>query len=490
MFSVKLTSALVVAGVCLFVFFSAWTMGLAGLIFPPAILIMLVLVGRPPAGLLFFWVVTMFTPSMELFLPNVMVKVMEQSLGLCLLAVVLGRYCITKQPPKGTKVINNVMILLLLWVGIATIVNKVPAKSLVFYVLTYLKPFWVFYFALTFLDQRHARPFLVVFVLSAAIQIVFNVFYYMGLNPLPMLAYRSFVDASIGTLGTCTHVSYLLIGLLCVLSAVLKRARTTSVLLLTYVAIAISGIQFYLTYSLHAYPLLFGPVAMQSILFRKRAFGSVRRIIIPMVAVAVVALAFMAAGPRADRIGRAFSAPRLRYLWDRTVYGIKGNSYRQVFFSASSYLPYPWIGGGPGNYTSNIARLTRRPLASLQHLTYREYAFNRRQISLGGSIMTIPMTGFITIWGELGVFGFLMFWGLHVYAIQRVWRRLRTGQYIHRMQQILAEAFVPTMTMFIVLNILVEAIAIMHIFIPLWIWAAIVWNPYLEEESVEPPAET
>lgn len=485
MFSVRLTSAIAVTVACLLILFSAWSMGIVGLVIPAAFLIMLVLTGRPPSLLLFFWGITMVVPSLELFLPNVFVKVIEQSLALCILGVVLGKYCITKQVPQGAGFINRAMIVLLFWIGVATIVNRVPAKSVVFYLLTYVKPFWVFYFALTFLEKRHVRQFFVVFAVSVAAQVVFNLLYYAGVNPLPALAYRSFVDASIGTVGTCTHVAYFLIGFLCILSAVVKRVRTLSGLLLAYAAMAVCAIQFSLTYSFHAYPLLFGSVAMQGILFRKRMFGSGRRIVIPVAAVAVVIAVFMAMGPGSEAMGRTFSAPRMRHLWDRTVYGIKGNSYRQVFLHARHYLPYPWIGGGPGNYTSNIARLTRRPLASLQHLTYREYAFNRRQVSLGGSIMTIPLTGFVTLWGELGATGFFTFWGIHIYAVLRILKRLRAGMYEYRIQQILAEAFVPTMTMFVVLNVLVEAIAIMHIAIPLWIWAAVVWNPYPAEESAQ-----
>jgi hypothetical protein len=167
----------------------------------------------------------------------------------------------------------------------------------------------------------------------------------------------------------------------------------------------------------------------------------------------------------------------LRRTWDHVLYGLKGDAYRAVFFQGSRHLPHPVVGGGPGNYTSNIARLTHRPLAYLPHMAYRLYAVDRRSVSLGGSILTIPMTGFISLWGELGPVGFALFWGCYVYAGLRVHRKLKADLYTSTIQATLAEAFVPTVFAFIGLNSLIDGVNLAHINQPIWIWAALVWVP-------------
>jgi hypothetical protein len=201
-------------------------------------------------------------------------------------------------------------------------------------------------------------------------------------------------------------------------------------------------------------------------------------------ALAVLALALLfRAGSVGESIRSIASPETWRYNWIRMTEGPKWEAHEHVLLRGSDYLRYPWLGAGPGNYTSNIAFLTGRPLARLPHLFYRYIALDRREVSMGGSVLTTTRTGVLALWGEMGPLGVLLFWGMYVYAVIRVWRQCRAGVYRDPYRRILAEAFVPAMSGFIILNVLTELVPLAQLNIGIWIWAATVWNPPDIEEQ-------
>jgi hypothetical protein len=151
--------------------------------------------------------------------------------------------------------------------------------------------------------------------------------------------------------------------------------------------------------------------------------------------------------------------------------------------NAGDHLPYPLLGGGPGNYTSRTAFLTGRPLAQLPHMFDLYISSDPGYTSARTSVLASPRTGYITLWGELGPAGMLLYWGMYVYAAVRVWRQSRRRLYVDPHRHILAQAFVPSVIAFLIVNALRDIGVVLVLNVGLWIWAAAVWN------ADEPPGD-
>ncbi|MBN1556664.1 MAG: hypothetical protein JW951_00800 [Lentisphaerae bacterium] len=451
---------------------------------PAIFFVAAMLLSKPKALLLSFWAVTLFIPTIEILAPPLLVKILEQTFGVALLGVLLADAVIQRKRLPGTQVMNGLVIGFLATAAISAFINRVPAMPLAFYLLTYTKHYWVFYFALRFLEPKDCRMIFRVMLVSFAVQFPFNLAYYVGLNPLPNMIWRRFVDASIGTVGACNVVGYFMLACICLLIAYGRRAALRN-RVKAFVFGVVAFVQFFFTYTIHAYPLLAGAVVMQYALFRKRATGTLARIVLILGVTLLLMAALVSVGPLSHASRQIFSVDTWRYNWERMKEGPKLEAYREVLLRGSRYLNYPFLGGGPGNYTSNIAFIMNRPLAQLPHMFYRYEALDRRRVSMGGSILSMTRTGVIALWGEVGPVGFFLFWGAYVYAGWRVWRQTRNGRYHSRCRQALAEAFVPVMTVYMILNVITEMVPIHQLNLGLWIWAAAVWNGDAPEQAPE-----
>ncbi|MFC1452894.1 hypothetical protein ACFLSJ_06060, partial [Verrucomicrobiota bacterium] len=452
----------------------SWNMvGPMGAILPPLFLVCLILLDQPKKLLMFFWGTLLFVPTAEILLPSVFVKIYEQFFGIYLLAALMGSYVLSPRPFPGTRTVNHMLVALLALIGISAVVNRVPTKCVVFYLLTYVKHVWVFYYCIRYLEEEDGKTVFKVMLWSIGVQIPFNVAYYLGVNPLPRMIWRRFVDASIGTLGGSHQVGYFMTAGIVLLFAFLQHAPSIRAKIGAWLYLGVMFIQLYLTFTIHAYPLLMGALGVQYLLSSGRGFKRVTRFILAAFACLIIVVFVLSMGiiTEATRIA---TVSYWQYSLERMLQGPKIEAYTHVFLRAAEHVRYPWLGGGPGNYTSNIAFITNRPMAQLPHLYYRYIAVDRWQVSMGGSILTMTRTGAISLFGELGPMGLALFWGLYAYAALRVWRQVRADRYRDPYRRVLAEAFVPVIAAFCLLNVISEAVVDMHLNLGLWIWAAAV----------------
>jgi len=466
--------------------------GLMGLVLVPLFFAAAMLVSQPKKVLLLFWIMTLITPTADRLLPEFFVKVVEQMFGLYLLAIIVFASIITRQPIPGTKVVNRILVGLLTLMAISAVANKVPPSSVLFYMLTYMKHFWIFYYTLRFVEDKDSRKMFWAIIVTFGIQVLFNVASYLGLNPIPYVFRRGFADASLGTLGGSHYVGYYMIACMFLLIACFKQFPSIRHQLMSLLGTCVALVQFVLTFTLHAYPFLVGGLAFQHVLFSRRSLGALLKTLPVLSLLAVLGILFFAAGPWAYDMDQYLSLdPWIRQL-DVVRRGYKGQAYKEIFLRASDHLPYPFLGGGPGNYSSSIAGFLGRPLSRLPHLAYLWFATDpsaRLQLE-SGSIMYGTGSGMIALWGELGPLGLLLYWGFYVYAGGRVWRQTRAGLYTNMYKRVMAEAFVCIVPMMLGINILIDAIALLPLTLGFWIWAACVWNPSENETATERPAQS
>jgi hypothetical protein len=191
---------------------------------------------------------------------------------------------------------------------------------------------------------------------------------------------------------------------------------------------------------------------------------------------AVVGVLLFAVSPEHRISAEILDLYSLEQRFHRTMSGPKPLAYKEVFLDADKHLPVPLLGGGPGNYTSILAFDNLRPRAFLPHMLIH-YSDVYRKLTYSGSVLSSPRSGFITIYGELGPMGFFLFWGGYLYVVWVIFRQLIEGKYIDTSREIMAAAFIPSMLVLVLLNILLDSVRGLHLNLGMWIWAAMVWRP-------------
>lgn len=483
----KLIAPLAVVGTLVVVAISCNLLGIQGLLVAPAVFAAVILASKPKVVLLLFWLLTLFTPTIEILIPDVYVKVMEQGAALYLLVILLATYIIDRKPIRGSRPLQFLVLPLLVVMAASTLANRVPPKAVLFYVLVYMKHFWVFLYALRFLGAEDARSVFRVMMLSFLLQVVFNVAFYLGVNPLPQMYRRGFEDASLGTLGSSHYVGYYMTAFLFIAIARFGLLKSFKGKLACASGAAVALLQFFYSYTMHAYPLLAAGLGLQYVAYGRGLARKALRLVPALILVTLVIAALVAFGPAGGETTKYLRKEVWVLRWERMLTGYKGQAYEAVFLHGDRYLAYPWLGGGPGNYTSSTARLLGRPLSMLPHLAYLTYATDpQARIALAtGSVVFGTGSGMIALWGEVGPLGFLLYWGFYAYAAFRVWRLARRHAYRDSYRQTLAEAFVPTTIVFVAVNCLFDAIALLHLTLGFWIWAAAVWNADSAETEAE-----
>ena len=87
----------------------------------------------------------------------------------------------------------------------------------------------------------------------------------------------------------------------------------------------------------------------------------------------------------------------------------------------------------------------------------------------------------LTFWGDVGVVGFLLFLGLYIIPFLKCLKILREKN-VSRQKQVIAEALIGILVMFLLINIVLDVIFI--IFLTVWIWILIAFL-YLPDENIE-----
>jgi hypothetical protein len=487
----KLLAPIVIAIFTVVLFVACQFFGLMGIAVAFALLLGVVLMPKARTVLVLFWLTTLLTDTVGLFAGDVLTKVVEQLFGFYLLFILSTQVLVFRRVLPGTAVVNVAVLILAGIIGASTVANRVPPLPVLFFTLTYLKHLLVFYFTLTCCREEDSRSVLKLMAWSFGIQVVVNLAYYVGLNPLPGMLGRGMVDGALGTLGSAHYVGYYMIACAYLLLALVKRTSQPHTRMLLIGCMAVVLVQFYLTFTMHAYPLLAAGLMLQQILFTRRPLMRVARMLLAGSMFVFIVAAFMSLfGWMPVQTEDVLSASTWSRRWHQMEEGYKGQAYTHVFLHANVYLQRPLLGGGPGNYTSATAQMLGRPLSALPHLAGPYFMGTSRvkDLTAHGSVVYSPTSGFIALWGDLGPFGFLVYWGLHVYAALRIWRQSRRGLYRDTWRAALAEAFVPTCIIFLGINGIMDAVPIKHLTLGLWIWAAVVWAPSSnpDEGSAQP----
>jgi hypothetical protein len=432
------------------------------------------LIGRPKILLMVYGVWIIVGYYVQMVFSNVLTTWLDEILATAMLMVLLMHHIHGRIHLPELRIAKRVLVGLLGLVVISMFANQVPKLLAFHFCLQYIRFFLILYYAYYFLSEKDLHTVLKTIVILFLLQVVLNTGWLLGVNPLPTWQFG--VDFAIGSGLGANVVAYYCVAMLCILFAYIYYAPTFVKRLLGWVMILVVIYQLYFTFTFHADMIAVVCLGLQLVVsprpLRKKLEWIWRGALVGLVVLFVYAFL-----PASGLVKFVFSPAYLTLRWHGLLEGPKGQSYVNNLYYLPKEVPLqPFIGAGPGNAGSMVARLHRRPLAD-RYFNWVVLSVDERQLSGSGSIINGPMTGVLAIWSELGPLGLLLYFGFHLYAFFRVAKAVRIKAYSDPTQRILAESFLPVMAMIIMLNILTDYLYLVFFTSGLWIWAACVWTP-------------
>ncbi len=439
------------------------------------------LIGSPKTLLLIYACWITINQYVQMAAGSIFTVWADEVLATVMLIVLFSHHIRSRIYLPELRPVKKALLWLLGLIVISTIMNQVPSLLAFHFCLQYMRLFLVFYYAYYFLSGDDFRTVFRVLLGLYYLQVVIDVTWFIGINPMPN--WMGSYDFSIGSGLGANIVAYFSVAFICLMVAYTDSAKTIGQKMLGLLGALCGLFQLYITYTFLAYFLLAMCLVLQEILSPRKSHLKLVRLGRAAFALLLIAV-FVAVGPGANTVAMYFQPEYLEMRWINMIHGPKGQSYADNLFRLPRDLRFPLIGGGPGNVGSMVGRMHRRPLAD-KYFNWVDLSVDRRSVSEGGSITSGPMTGVLTLWSELGPLGVFFYWGIQVYTAVLVGRQVRRNQYTNRYQRVLAEGFVPTLTMVIILNIIAEYSHLVFMTSNLWIWAACVWKP-IQPKTIEP----
>lgn len=434
----------------------------------------MMVIGNPRRLLGLYWGWVLLYPLGSMLAPAPILKWVDEGILGTILAVLLLHQIMQHRDLPGLRGFGRALWILCGLIILSALANKAPKVGVMHFCLQYMRSFLLFYFTLRFFDPKDARLFYRCVAASMLIQLVLNAGWLLGINPLPNRS-RAFIDIAVGSLDACNLVAYLAAAVFCAAIALHHLAPRRAQRFLAMGLAVLALIEVYITNTFHAVALLGLCFVFQFLDGAGRWRGRARTGLAAALALTALLGTLLVLRAREDAPLGQLDPDYIQERLSMMVSGPKGRAYREVVFSAPRDMPAPLLGAGPGNFGSMVGRMNRRPLAE-QYINYLLTAVDVISETQGFSITSGPNTGFIALWSELGPFGFILYWGLHVFVMLRVRRQVKRKAYVNPHLQALADAFVPIMGMWLVLSAIVDYNYIPYLHGGLWIWAAIVWR--------------
>ncbi len=442
------------------------------------------LIGHPRRLILVLFILAAVHPTITNLYSHWILQMSDKLLALLLLAVVMVNFSKDRSDRSDLRLFNRCLFMFLGLAAVGTVINRVPPIQVLRFFLTYASFVPAFYMVYWFIRPNAADARRIVYCILAltALQLVLNLGWLVGVNPLPNPTILK-VDFAIGTLGGCNIVAYLMASVIFLLFAMFHNFPDLKQKLLTAFGGLLTAFQLILTFTFHVLPLL-------ALLVFAQTFYGVKALryklaMIAMIAVFTIGFLYVKSDPRLSRVfdlpaEDVMTVSEFRNRWQQMWSGSKGQAYYNIFVHARRDMPAWFIGAGPGNFASGIGSVHNSMLAE-KYINYIYLTWSGRLEVAGGSITQHVTTGLSAIYSEFGPLGVLLFFGLHIMAAAHVLRLFRRKAYRTPIRRALAEAFIPTMLLYLGLNLISDFFHNTFLQVGIWMWAGAVWKPDAEE---------
>ena len=337
------------------------------------------------------------------------------------------------------------------------------------------------FFALisNYLRPSDFKPLLIGTILFFFLNVSLNAGWFLGINPLYNyhLSVGNMVDVARGTLESCARVAYFCTFLFFLLVSIYRNIdlvgkKWKKIILLI---MPILFLQLFATFTNHAYlffALAFIPFSLLSGTGKKWHF-------ILLGVVAIIGFNILIATNAYWK--EQFYTEMLTYRYEKLNKSAKVQLFNDVLIENAKDNSIEWVAGvGPGNGMGPVGKLNVTPFALKMLLNYYQSA-DREETRQMQSITGNTRSVILTLWGDFGLIGFLIFISIYGVAIKKCFSVIRSPT-SSLQKRVIAEALIGILAMFTMISI-VEDLLYNAIF-PIWIWLLIAFL-YIPDEIEE-----
>lgn len=453
--------------------------GMVAALMPPLILLFV----NPGRSLTLAWACLFFLPLLvREFLGGSAYIAMSELIVATVWASWLARSLLEGKTRGAPRPLIIIGILILAVSGTSVILNGSNPLLWVEWIFSYLLPIPVLAISRSCLARYTHQRLLRIVIVCLLIQFVLNMSWYAGVNPLPNRS--AWPDLSCGTYANTAATAYFMVavigGAICYLTTVQRRLR---IHLTTGFYLMLAAIQFVFTFTLHAY--IFLPLtALLPIAITARSRGSLRRAA-PLVASLGLVIAAIIVAPLFQNIADVRRGP-LRStpsefsdrLWESVWHGPKVDIIRKVLSEASPAQLA--VGMGPNAAVSYTGALLGSPQTN-RLIADWVYTLSGRQELSTGSIRENIFSGTVMLLSEIGIIGMLFYFGLLLYPLLHIYRRVRQYSDTSPETSFLVGAVVMLLVMNLAIGIVWDVWRIRMLSITIWLLAGRIWDPPMAE---------
>lgn len=436
----------------------------------PAFALAAMLISSPRAVFWVYLVAVILQPFLYLNIHHPFVKQSNKVVGVALFAVLFGQVVFRRISFKKLGVFPRFAVAILAYALFAWMLNRGPLRALSQSILYYFAFIPLFVVGRDVLKKKDFGLFLKAGLVILWISFALNMGWRFGINPLfnqALMVTHFRLDAFMGIFPSCNFYAYFLCLLFIFLIAVLaqpdlgisKRMRGV-----IYISLPALLFDLVFTNTNHSYAiLLFSlvPFVILSGFWKKWQM---------LFLGAFFSLAVLVAVSTSEMLQTVFTKEYIENRVERLAYSAKFQLYDKVFKQNLSDHPMEWVFGvGPGNGVGMIGKdnLTDYALRMLLEFYARDSSlqYNEAQMT---SISGLTDAGYITLWGDFGLFGtpiYLAMYGWLLFYCLSLLRKKDQEPY----RQVIATFLIGAIVYIALLNILIDTFGRPE-------WAAIIWG--------------
>jgi len=321
-------------------------------------------------------------------------------------------------PPKT---ISMLWIATLLLTMLSGYVNGSGIKQIASFIQAYLRHIVLLLVASSFFERsdRNYKFIGQIFIGLLIIQFILNVGWLLHCNPIPNIytGKNNICDQAVGSLGSSSYVTYLtIVGLALAISFLLNRNKRNHIKWVLFGVMCV--VQLFMGYTKHAIP-----IAMIVLLFVTIFTVSGHKVsklfsLAMILGIMLLLVTFI----NVDYSKQQTTWYNRQNL--KTVFDVKQQAHINVYETLKNNRSQ-LLGAGPGQFSSVVALWNNAPL----FLRYFYHELEKGRYNPQGSIMLYSRTGFLSLYGDIGVVGLMLFLAIYAVTFWHIFRQFLAGKY-------------------------------------------------------------
>jgi len=377
-------------------------------------------------------------------------------------------------------------LMMIIYAGVSFIFNRGTARGAWQCFAIYLTFIPFFALIANYLKPSDFKPLLIATILFFFLNVILNIGWLLHINPIPNHAWinlamkgggSGYVDASVGTFRSCAYVAYFCIFLIFLLFSLYRNINLVGKKWKKriFFTLLILFIQLFATFTNHAYfffALAFIPFALFSGTGKKWHF-----ILLGVIAI----IGFNILISTNEAFSEAFSKENLEYRYEKLNKSAKVNLFHDLLIKNAKDDSIEWtIGVGPGNGMGPVGKDNLTPFALKMLLNYYQ-SNDIEELQQMNSITGNTRSVILTLWGDFGLIGFLIFVTIYGVAIKKCFSVIRSPT-SSLQKRVIAEALIGILAMLALIGIVEDVLY--SVFLGIWIWLLIAFL-YIPDETEE-----